>query len=498
MIETSDTFHKLANGGVRPLSWQVLMNFTPLTEDLSERAIGLSVSRSFEFPYNVQSAIADLSLDNHDGYLSFTGLVTSPIADYILPNRPVQIKYGFKGAGVVSNFKGFTEAMPTYDGDHDSIAKFTALDKLAQISGQHLPNMVMMRDARTDEVLEAIFLALGLSQDEYELDEGENTIPFVYFDADKSVGNALKELIQAENGRLWQDEEGVIRFTKRSTNIFENQPVMMFNKTNTIAVSPSRDSGIINQVNISAEIRQIETTQQVFLVTNDNGYQQAAKDDQYRVPANGTATVWLSFEDPIWSAIDPTLDAGASTSSFTVVDLAGQAVSSNVSVNGTLFATTYKAVFTNTNNFPVSIESITIWGEPAKLIGGQAVEYIAYDDISVQKFGTKSLDITENRCFGSIDNIKQYANDIITKRSDYNKQITMRVKGDPALQLGDIVTVSVDQFQGHYEITSIANTMDNVSESKLETELTLQFMIGADVQPFTLDESQLNGTDVLG
>ncbi len=40
-------------------------------EDLSNRAIGLSVSRAFEFPYNVQSAVADFSLDNHDGYLSY-------------------------------------------------------------------------------------------------------------------------------------------------------------------------------------------------------------------------------------------------------------------------------------------------------------------------------------------------------------------------------------------------------------------------------------------
>lgn len=496
MIETTDKFHKLANGGIRPLAWQVLINFTNLTQDFSDRAIGLSVSRSFEFPYNVQSAIADISLDNHDGYLSFSGLNMSPIADYILPNRPIQIKYGFQGAGVVSNFSGYTETMPTYDGEHDSVAKFTALDKLAQIAEQHLPNMVMMQDARTDEVLEEIFTQLGLSASEYHLEEGENTIPFVYFDADKSVGNALKELIQAENGRLWQDEEGVIQFTPRSTNIFANQPVMLFTKSNTLSVTPSRDSGIVNQINISAEIRQIESEQQIFLVTNDNGYE--SQDDNYRVPANGTATFWLAFDDPIWTCVAPTLNGSSDTSNFTAVDLTGTAVTSGVTAVGTLFATTYKLEVTNTNNGAISLKSITLWGEPAKLVGGQAVEYMAYDDVSVSKFGTKALNITENKCFGSIANIKQYANDIITKRSDYNKQITMTVKGDPALQLGDIVTVSIDQFQGHYEITAITNRMDNISESKLETELTLQFMIGSDIEPFILDESVLDGTDVLG
>lgn len=496
MIDVSDTFHRLANGGVRPLSWQVLMNFTPITTDLSERAIGLSVSRSFEFPYNVQSAIADISLDNHDGYLSFSGLNVSPIADYILPNRPIQIKYGFVGAEKVSNFSGYTESMPTYDGEHDSIAKFTALDKLAQLAEKHLPNMVMMRDARTDEVLEEIFTQLGVSSSEYSLDEGANTIPFVYFDADKSVGNAFRELVQAENGRLWQDEEGVIRFTKRQTNIFASDPVMEFDKSNTLSVTPSRDSGIVNQVNISAEIRQIEANQQVFLVTNDNGY--TSNDDNYRVPANGQATIWLAFDDPIWTCITPTLNGSSGTSNFTAVNLAGTAITSGVTVVGTLFATTYKMVVTNTNNAPISLKSISLWGEPAKLVGGQAVEYMAYDDVSVSKFGTRSLDITDNRCFGSVTNIKQYANDIITNRADYSKQVTMRVKGDPSLQLGDLVELEIDEFQGKYQVLAITNRMDNVSESKLETELTLQFVVSSSATPFILDQSVLDGDDLLG
>lgn len=478
------------------IEWQPYGRTTYSYESLKNRAIAISVSRSFDFPYNIQSAIADLSLDNHDGYLSFSGLNVSPIADYILPNRPVKIKYGFRGSGLVPNFNGFTESMPEYDGEHDSIAKFTALDRLAQISEQHLPNMVMMRDARTDEVLKSIFEQLGVSEDEYELEVGANIIPFVYFDADKSVGNALKELIQAENGRLWQDEEGVIRFTKRQTNAFAKDPVMVFTKSNTLSITPSRSSGIINQVNVSAEIRQIENLQQVYLVTNDKGYE--SSDDNYRVPANGQATVWLSFDDPIWSCIEPTLNAGASTSNFTAVDLSGVEISSGITAKCTLFATTYKVVFTNTNSSPVSIKSIALWGEPAKLIGGQAVEFMAYDDTSVAKFGTQKLDITENKCFGSVANLRQYANDIISTRADYNKQLTMTVKGDPALQLGDIVEISINEFEGRYQVLSIKNTMDNISESKLETELELQFVMSSAVTPFILNKSVLDGPDLLG
>lgn len=499
MITVDEEFHKLANGSVRPLDWNVLMDFNDSGTyvDYSTRAVAISVSRSFEFPYNVQSAIADISLDNHDNYFSFTGTTISPIAEYILPNRPLKIKYGFTGAGTVSSFTGHTESMPEYDGDHDSIVKFTALDDLSTICSSNLPNGVGMLDARTDQVIEAILTDLGVPSSRYVLEQGANTIPFVLFSSGKNAGNALKELVQAENGRLWQDEEGIIRFTARQTNTFAKLPVMLFSKENTISISPSRDSNIINSVSISAEIRQVEDWQQVFLATNDTGYE--SSDDNYRIPANGTKTVWLAFEDPVVQAMSPMLNVGSALSGYTVVDLTGQAVNSGITISSQyLFGDTYKLEFSNTNSFAVSIKSIWIIGKPAKMVGGQPIEYSAYDETSIAKFGTKSIEITENKCFGSVANIRQYANDIITKRSDYNKQITMKVKGDPSLQLGDLVTVSIDQFQGIYEIIKIENVIDNVSESRLETEITLQFAISSSATPFTLNQSVLDGTALLG
>lgn len=466
------------------------------TEDLSNRGIGVSVSRSFDFPYMIQSAIADVSLDNHDGYLSFTGRTTSPIANYIIPNRTLEVGFGFGSESPAMNFQGHTEGMPTYDGTHDQVMKWTAFDKIAEISRTHLPNMVMLQNARTDQVIEAIFQQIGLSAAEYELEEGLNVIPFVYFDSDKSVGNALRELLQAENGRMWQDENGVIQFQARRTNAFAGRTQMRFDGTNIISLAPSRESRIVNTVNISAEIRRVESRQQIFTVTNDKGYQSAAKDDPYRVPANGQATIWLQFEDPIWSAESLVFNGTASQSRFTAVDLSGTKVTSGVSVAGTLFAKTYKAIFTNTRSSAVSISSINIFGLPAKLIGGQNTEYFAYDTTSVDKFGNLTQEITDNSCFGSAENLRAYGQSLLTKYSDYNKQIVIDVKGDPSLQLGDGVTVDYEVFQGYYEVVAIENRIDNVSESRLETELTLDFIASGD--PFTLDVSILNGGDILG
>lgn len=460
--------------------------------DVKNRTISISTSRSVEFPHTVQSATCDLELDNHDKKFSYSN--HSELGPYILPNRPMAIELGFKEVGTVPHFYGNT-IMPKYQGEFEEVATFTANDDLSKLGENHLPNMIMLRDVRTDEAIEAILVDLGVPSDKYELEEGANRIPFVYFDADKSVGNALKELVQAENGALWQDEKGIIRFAARNTNAFSQDPVMVFDKTNTIAVEPSHVDNIVNSVSITADIRKVESRQQIFTADNANGYQSEAAEDNYRVAANGSISIWLSLDDPTWTCSNPVLNGPANSSTFTAVDLSGNEVSSNVSATGTLFATSYKIDFINTNSFPVSINQITLWGEPAKLIGGQAVEYFATDDDSVSKFGTYQLDITGNHCFGSVENMKRYALDILNKYADYNAVVKLRAKCDPALQLGDVVQLALPNYTGRYTIRGIETQL---TADGLSTTLTLNLLVSGEVGPFILDQSKLDGADLLG
>ena len=463
--------------------------------NVKNSVLSISTSRSIEFPYTIQTATCDISLDNSHHQYSHSA-DNEGLGRYILPNRPVKVGLGFTNAEVVRHFNGNTDGMPSYQGENEEQVTFTAYDKLADIGDRHLPNMIMARDSRTDEVIYQILTDLGIPESQFVLERGTNIIPFVYFDADKSVGNALKELVQAENGSLWQDEEGIIRFEARDTNAFDKDVAMVLDSTNIKSVQPSRTDSLVNQVNIVADVRQIEQLQPVFTADNASGYSSQSEADNYRVASNGSTTIWLSFEDPVWSAIAPTLNAGSQTSSFSVVNLSGQAVNSGVTAICTLFATSYKITFANTNAFPVSISSISIWGEPAKLVGGQAVEYMAVDDESVEKYGTYPLEITDNKCFGSVENIKRYAIDVLQKYADYNAVVKVTAKADPALQIGDIVQLAVGKFNGRYQVKGIETTLDN---GGLTTTLTLNLSVTGDKTPFILNKSKLDSSnEVLG
>ncbi len=529
MINVSDRFHQLAAAPVRPLDWDIAISFTKqrntnvnwFTLDqstldggdlvasdttnpiqlwdsyeylfLKERLISLSFSRSVEFPYNVQSSIADFDLNNYDRFFSYDeDGVISPIGRYILPGRPCRLYLGFKTGGVAPMFVGLTQGLPDYSGNLDEVAKFTAMDFLSEIGEMSLNNMVMMVNARTDQVIATILSQFGLEPEMYNLDRGLNTIPFVYFASGKNAGNALRELVQAENGALWLDEQGIIRFQPR-TSVVGQQPVMEFNATSIIKATPSRTNGIVNRVKIKSEVRAVQTFQPIFTTDNSNGYSGEASSDPYRLPANSTTDVWISFDDPIWQcATTPILNGSNDTSNFNAVDLSGNAISSNITATGQLFSESMRLTFVNTNNFAVSVNYLQIFGEPAKQISGSPIDYEARDDDSIEKYGVQTLEITDNNCFGNYKNIDEYAMDILTKYAEYSPTLKLEVKGNPALQLQDIVTVNFRDYSGDYQIVGMEVSLD---DSKLKTVLTLRKITV--VSPFILDQSVLDGDDVL-
>lgn len=529
MNTVSDKFHSLANGGIRPIDWELGVSWSKTrnkeigwftlgksqlnTGDLlgddnnnplqlwdaydyemcRDRVIELNVSRSVEFPYNIQSAICDLTLNNYDGYFSYSNS-NSPIADYILPARPLRAYLGFRGGGVTPVFVGLTQAIPTYSGTHNTIAQLTAMDFLSQIGEMSLREMVMMKDARTDEVIAVILGQFGVQPYMYSLAPGLNIIPFVFFDSDKNAGNALKELVQAENGAMWIDEQGIIRFEPRTRQIGK-ESVMVLNPSNIVSITPSQTTNIVNQVYVEADIRKVMDFQQFFAVDNSSGYTQAAEDDAYRLKANSTTTIWLNFEDPIWSATaSPALNGAANDSSFTAVNLAGERINTKVSVTGTLFATSLKLDFTNTNNFPVSIDYLQIWGEPAKVIGtSPTIKYTASDEESIEQFGLQELSITDNTCFDNQQNIDNFATDILENYAGFSPTLELEIKGDPALQVQDIVTIQGTDYDGNWLIKSISHSL---TASKLTTTISV---VRTEIKtPFILNKSQLDGTDVLG
>lgn len=528
MIATTDEFASVANGTIRPLALNAKISFTKNRDDdmswfildqskldgtdilatspddviqlwdayewddVSEDIIGMNWERSVAFPYNVQSAMCELQLNNISQRYTY-GNSDSPYAGYILPKRPIRTYAGFKKIGVaevVPVFVGLTEKMPKYSDLNDSKAIFSAQDFLSSIAETQMNQTVMLKDVRTDEAIATILDTYGMDSSMYQLAKGINKIPFVVFEKGLNAGNILQKLVQAENGALWLDEKGIIRFEPRTADVGKVS-VLSFDEKNIIDLKPSRTDGIVNHVKIKSDIREVQANQPIFSMLNEDGYTRSSEEDSYRIQANGNLTVWLSMDDPIWSAtVNPILNGGSTDSAFQVVDLAGNTLSSGVSAVGTLFSDSMKLVFTNATGAPVSVSFLEIWGEPAKVV--DTIDYDAYDSDSVDEFGEMILNISDNNYFGSYANADSYAMDVLKRRSGYSPTMTMTVKGNPALQLGDVIRLNY-KYAGEYKVVGVKSAITN--SAGFTTTLTVErFTL---LTAFKLDVSILDGTDVL-
>jgi len=528
VISTTDEFASVANGTIRPLALNAKISFTKNRDDdiswfildqsildgadilatdasdtiqlwdayewddVSKDVIGMNWSRSVAFPYNVQSALCELQLNNISQKYTY-GNTSSPYSGYILPKRPMRTYAGFKKVGVaevVPVFVGLTQKMPKYSGLNDSQATFSAQDFLSEIAETQLNETVMLRNVRTDEAIATILDAYGMDSSMYDLARGINVIPFLVFEKGLNAGNILQKLVQAENGALWLDEKGIIRFEPRTADVGKT-PVMTFDKDNIVTLSPSRTDGIVNRVKIKSDIREVQANQPIFSMINEDGYTKVPDEDSYRIQANGNLTVWLSMDDPIWTAsLNPTLNGSSNDSAFTALDLSGNAITSGITASGTLFSDSIKLDFTNATGKPVSISFLEIWGEPAKVV--DTIEYNAYDEDSVEQFGEMILDISDNNCFGSYQNADSYAMDILKRRAGYSPTMSMTVKGSPALQLGDVIHLNY-KYEGDYKVVGIKSAITN--NAGFTTALTVEHFTL--MTAFKLDVSILDGTDVL-
>lgn len=522
MIKTTPRFDEIASGAVRPLDWDLNISFTKTLDDTigwftldssqldssdilsldsdqsiqpwdyyyyqsyKKRLMQMNISRSVEFPYNVQSAILDFTLDNHDNYFTFNNSL-SPVSSYILPNRPIRAYLGFVEGGLIPSFVGMTQELPNYSGVNDTILTWSAMDFLSQLGDQELGTIINETNIRTDEVIDIVLQACGLDPTMYQLDLGLVTIPYIYVQSDKNVGNLLRELIQAENGSMWLSESGIIRFAPRTADVGKT-PVLTIEEGDIIDCKPSRTAGIENLIKIKSEIREVQDGQEVWSADNETGYSQSADNDPYRIPANGSITVWASFEDPVQELFDMELDGESlpNSSWMTAVNLSGTPVNSNITASAYNFVSSARWTITNDNAFAVSLTKIVAVGKPAKIVG--ETSYSFQDDDSIERFGVHKLEI-ENNYFGSAVNIDSFANDILSKRSDYSPVIDLTIKGNPALELGDIVRLNY-KYSGAYKV--IAKTENLTPSGGLKTKLKLErFII---LSKFILDVSKIDDT----
>lgn len=445
-------------------------------DDYSYRLKSIEVTRQEEMVNSTTLAQADFVFENHDNY--FTPHRGSVIEDFILPYRPVKLYGGF-GDEAVPQFTGLTEKMPTID-EKNKLASFHAIDFMYSLFNRPLDEAVMYENMRTDEILAELLIEFGISPTQYSFDAGYNIVDFAFFDKGSKFGDAIKELMEAEMGRFYMDEQGVIRFKNRQN--YATSPVWFFNESNIVDIQTSKQDDIINVVTVKADVRQVQAKQKYWELQS-----------AVMIPANGSVDIWADFQDPVTTLDTPQYITSATTSLYTantIEDGSGTNTSAGISLSsGTLFAKSYKMTFTNTNAYPVYLTSIELYATPALIV---KQVYVRYEDAaSIAKYDERVLDI-ENNFINNEGDASSKAQIIIDDYSGYASTFELTVKGNPALQVGDPVNVCVWGSADVYVITKIVNRWEL---GKFTQRLTVRKKVFRKF--FTVGVSTIGGTDVI-
>lgn len=444
--------------------------------EYSHRVISIEWEREQVTPWSVAQAIADITFDNSDDF--FTPGSGSVIADNVLPRRPVRIYAGF-GSEVITQFIGLTDGMPKLD-DKQKTATFHCVDFLASMYNKKLDQTALYQNQRVDQIISSLLTtAGGLTASQLSLDTAFTTIPYAFFDKGEKLGSALDKLVQAEIGRLFMDENGVITFQNRQ-NFDNSASVYNFNPSNVKDYKTLKEDEISNVVEVKSAILGVQTKQKVYELSQAT-----------IIPVGQTIEIWADFQDPVTSIDTPVNIASATTSLWKANTLSDGTGSDYTSLTLTysLFSKSYKMSFQNTGASDCYITSLVLFGTPVRATAD--VYERQESSTSTSKFEEQVMTI-ENKFIQDATSARSLAILLATIYNDYSGISEIDVKGTPALQLNDTVTIDLNGISGSYYISKITNKMvGNGFEQVLQTQRRLVLTF------FTLDSSYLDGSDVL-
>lgn len=444
-------------------------------DDYSYRVMSMEITRQEEPVSSVALAMADIKLNNHDDY--FTPNAGSPIDSFLLPYRPTKLYMGFGGEDV-PKFVGLTDKAPNVD-QKSKTASFHLIDFMSSLFNRPLDTTVMLQNVQTDAALTALMTAAGINPAQYVFDTGYNIISFVYFEAGTKFGDAVKELMEAEMGRFYNDETGTIRFKNRQN--FSSVPVMAFDTSNIIDLATSTQDDIINVVQIKSQVREVQANQKFW-------EQQSVQ----RVPANSSLDIWANFDDPVTTVDAPVYITSATSSLYatnTVEDGSGSAVATNISFTNTQFAKSYKMTIANTNAFDVYITALELFARPARVVRELYVRET--DATSVSKYDERVLEIENNFINNEADAVSK-AKILLGDYSANSRITSMTVKGNPALQIGDAIYFNA---RGQTGTAVISKIVDKFGGAQFTQQLNVK--IRTFQKYFTIGVSTIGGTDVI-
>ena len=457
--------------------------------DYTARTKSWSVSRRLgQFPYGTIMAQADVELDNNDNMFlpNYDNVIGSGTGQ---PYRPIKISAGI-GLDSFKQFTGFTTQPDSSLSERTTtLHAYDVFDFMNHYditaSGVHI-------DKYFHEIVEEELEAAGFAASQFVLDKSlQQKIGFLPTNGLK-LGDLIKRGCEAEQGLAFVDENGIIRFWNRqhmTTVSGTNLPHQL--SYNNVRDIRWQNTPAINHVIVRAKPRalmakqliwQLETPIEVLPGTEKSYFCDFVDD-------NGVMPV-TSVDIPAYAGV---------SSSFTTnlaSDASGDTASDSIRLSyAYLFGNQYLVKFINSNTSSVYITSLNLYGTPVKVTN--IIEETYLDAPSIDQQGRNPTNggeplVIENDLIQDRSTAYSLAYTLVKEYKDPRKRLVCPVFANPAAQIGDPVTVYINETNQTVQTHIVGMETKMSDNANLEQEWELEER--SIKQYFTIGLSRIQGS----
>jgi hypothetical protein len=405
--------------------------------DESLYVLRFDYDRKIEEPRaGVSFTIADILLDNITKRFSYG--VDLVIGTAVEARRPIKASIAMKAGTTyrgVQVMVGLTADRPK-DSPTQEVTEVPIYDYITFIDNATLAAAIY-ENQRSDQIIEDILSNLGFGSSQYSLDVGLNTIPFAWFDKDKSAGKRIRDLCEAEEAHFYQDENGVIRFENRNHySIYPHQSVQReIHPGDILSDEQDESTKIINRAIVTAKPRKVDAAAaQIW----ENSQEVALNPGE-------TKTIWAAFYDS--ESGESSLPIKEVTVPAATTDYLANATSggggadktAQLAVVVTNFVESAKVELTNNDAGVIYVTMLKLRGKAARV--SQAIQAISEDAGSINKFEAQEYPVN-NDLIQDPDIAQTIADNLVARYKNPLTRRKIRISGIPHLQLKDLLRVT--------------------------------------------------------
>ena len=363
---------------------------------------------------NISSNEITLALNNEDKKFDVDN-EQSPLKNLLKPNRRIQVWLGAETSDGEEWVPLGTFWSLDWDSPDDTLeATVTARDRMELLRKGTYQTSQVQQNKSLYELAEAVLQDAGLASDEYAIDEAldDIVIPYSWFNP-MPHREALRQIAEAGLAAAFQNRDGKIQI--ESFLITGDEPVLEITEDDYFPPlrAPSRQDQVANEIIVDTQpLRPATTPEEVY-----------RSNEPITIPGNTTKTITAFYNKT------PVIDAAASLDN------------SPAGVNITEAAyygwgATVKIYNTNMTDAQVTL---VIQGKPLTVQNKERAT--ARDETSITENGVLRFEFPANPLVQKLDQAQAIADALLASVKDPRRDIEVDWRGNPALLLGDLVTV---------------------------------------------------------